>query len=532
MVRGRPLADVAFEPWAESEIATIQERILDATEARIDADLALGRHAKLVTEIEALAGAHPYRERLLELSMLALYRSGRQVDALAAYRRGGAHLRNELGLSPGRTLQQLEAAILRQDPALDAPPSSPSESVRTRTRHGRTLALAGALAVVVAIVAAAVLVTREDTASLESLPPGVAILSATDGSLLAQISTDTIPEPAEVIKGGGSFWVWNLKPFSMVEIRPQTGEILRRVGSPFSGDADGFTIDGRDIWFTGARDLVRVDSGTGQAVDRFRLAGANHHLGLGTPARCAGKMWVANNDGNVLLRVNPETGAIGARIPMPSPWGLACGGGAVWVTSNFAGDVRRVDTRTNEVTGIAQTPPSSSIAYGAGFAWTSGETDGTVYKIDRRGRVVTTYETGDGARQLSFGAGKLWVGAPVDGHRAPGALAHPVVGETLRDHLPFAELPEVLDVVAQGAHLCVLRVAATLSEQVDGIRLDQDHAGEARAEQRGGLERDGAAEGMPDERDGIAEPVACGDDDPGLRFEVWVSRSGHGVVAP
>jgi streptogramin lyase len=272
------------------------------------------------------------------------------------------------------------------------------------------LALTGALAIVAAIVAAiALVITRDDTPSLESLPAGVAVLSATDGSLVAHISTNTIPFPSEVLTGDASFWVWSLQPFSMVEIHPQTGEIGRRVGSPFSGDADGFTVDGRDIWFTGPRDLVRVDSATGQAVDRFRLASANHHLGLGTPVKCAGQMWVANNDGNVLMRVNPETGAVDARIPMPSPWGLACGGGAVWVTSNFAGDVRRVDTRTNEVTGTAQTPPSSSIAYGAGFAWTSSEIDGTVYKIGRRGRVVTSYETGDGARQLSFGAGKLWV---------------------------------------------------------------------------------------------------------------------------
>ncbi|MDX6617835.1 MAG: hypothetical protein QOK36_221, partial [Gaiellales bacterium] len=416
LVRGRPLADVEFEPWAAPEAARIEERILDATEARIEADLALGRHAELVNELETLAATYPYREHLLELSMLALYRSGRQVDALAAYRRGAAHLRDELGLAPGRALQQLESAILRQDPALDAPLPAESERVRTQTRRSRRLALTGALAVAVAIVAATVvLITRDDTASLESLPPGVAILSASDGSLVAHISTEAIPFPSEVLTGDENFWVWSLQPFSMVEIHAQTGEIGRRVGSPFSGDADGFTVDGRDIWFAGARDLVRVDSGSGKEVDRFRLTRKNHYLGLGPPGKCAGQMWVANNAADVLMRVNPETGAIAARIPMPSPWGIACGGGAVWVTSNSAGDVRRVDTLTNHITGVAQTPSSSSITYGAGFAWSSSEAGGTVYKIDRRGRVVTTYETGDGARQLSFGGGKLWVANQDDG---------------------------------------------------------------------------------------------------------------------
>ena len=108
-------------PGRRREIARLEERRLAALEARIDADLALGRSRELVPELEALVAAHPYREELLDQLVLALYRSGRQADALEAHRRGAARLRDELGLEPSRELQGLEQRILRQDPALDPP---------------------------------------------------------------------------------------------------------------------------------------------------------------------------------------------------------------------------------------------------------------------------------------------------------------------------------------------------------------------------------------------------------------------------
>ena len=410
LVRGRPLAGVSLEPWAAPEVSRIEERILDATEECIAADLALGRVGAIVPELERLVDLHPYRERLLELLMLALYRSGRQAEALDAYRRGATRLRDELGLEPGRPLQQLEASILRQDAALDAPRRPEPDRAVAKRRRGWMLATAGAAAVLAAAaVATAIAMSRADSASLESLPPGVAIISAQDGSLVAHISTAEIPEPVEAIIGAGSFWVWNLQPFSMVQISPESGEILERVGSPFAGDADFYSVDGGGLWFTSPRELVRVDAVTGQEVDRFRLTSSNHRLGLWAPARCGDAVWVANYGEDALLRVDPDTGRISARIPMPEPLGVACGGaGDVWVSSGVAG-VRRVDPRRNAIAATADTPRSAFIAYGDGFAWTSSETDGSVYKIDRKGRVVAVYETGDGAHQLSFGGGRLWV---------------------------------------------------------------------------------------------------------------------------
>jgi DNA-binding SARP family transcriptional activator len=120
--RGSPLCDFAYESFAQEEIARLEELHLGALEDRIDADLALGRVEELVPELEALVGRHPLRERLRRQLMLALYRSGRQAEALAAYRHARQTLMGELGIEPTRALQELERAILAQDPALDLRP--------------------------------------------------------------------------------------------------------------------------------------------------------------------------------------------------------------------------------------------------------------------------------------------------------------------------------------------------------------------------------------------------------------------------
>ena len=119
--RGPPLADLAFESFAQPEIGRLEELRLAVLEDRIEADLGCGRHAELVAEIEALVTDHPLRERLRRLLVLALYRAGRQADALEAYRAARAVLIDELGLEPTPELRRLEQAILTHDESLQAP---------------------------------------------------------------------------------------------------------------------------------------------------------------------------------------------------------------------------------------------------------------------------------------------------------------------------------------------------------------------------------------------------------------------------
>jgi DNA-binding SARP family transcriptional activator len=125
--RGDALADFIYEPFAQSEIARLEELRTVALEERLEADLALGRHAAIVGELEALVREHPLRERLRGQLMLALYRDGRQAEALEVYRDARRALTEELGIEPGPELQRLEGAILRQEAELELPVEAVAE---------------------------------------------------------------------------------------------------------------------------------------------------------------------------------------------------------------------------------------------------------------------------------------------------------------------------------------------------------------------------------------------------------------------
>jgi DNA-binding SARP family transcriptional activator len=179
---GPPLADFAYDAFAQAPILRLEELRLTALEDRVEADLALGRHAELVGELEALVAEHPLRERLRRQLILALYRSGRQPEALAAYREARQALIEELGIEPTQGLQDLERAVLRQDPAL-----APRSAAARDRKMQATAAQAPARAV---------LVVAQDEQGLDALlalaeplarrPPReliLALLVAPDGDL-------------------------------------------------------------------------------------------------------------------------------------------------------------------------------------------------------------------------------------------------------------------------------------------------------------------------------------------------------------
>ena len=190
--RGPALADLADEPFARSEVARLDERRLAVLEDRFERELDAGRHAAVVAELDGLVAAHPHRERLQALRMLALYRSGRQADALAAYREARAAL-DELGLEPSSELRALERRMLEQDPELDAAPehelggaSLPADATAL---VGRDLELA----------AIAALLVRPETRLLTLTGPGgtgktrlaVAAARAAGGAVFVDLSAVT-----------------------------------------------------------------------------------------------------------------------------------------------------------------------------------------------------------------------------------------------------------------------------------------------------------------------------------------------------
>ena len=226
--RGPALGDLAYEPFVQAEIARLDELHAAATEKRIDADLACGRHAELIGELESLVAQHPLWERLRSQLMLALYRSGRQADALSAYRKAQRELSDGLGLEPGEELRALEQAILRHDPSLDLPggaaPQPPREAPersagdapeqpaaparRSRVTPRRLLFAAGAV-ILAAAAAAGVVELTDEGGSAEALaevaPDSLAILDPETNGIVGQIS---IPgQPSLVAAEGRSVWV-------------------------------------------------------------------------------------------------------------------------------------------------------------------------------------------------------------------------------------------------------------------------------------------------------------------------------------
>src|SRR3954470_8799124 len=141
--RGQPLADLTYATFAQADIARLEEMRIAAIEDRIAADLALGRVPGLIAELEPLIAAQPHRERLRAQLMLALYRSGRQAEALEAFRDARAVLTEELGIEPGRELRELHQAILEQDPSLDRDrTATPAAAAASNSFVGRERELA------------------------------------------------------------------------------------------------------------------------------------------------------------------------------------------------------------------------------------------------------------------------------------------------------------------------------------------------------------------------------------------------------
>jgi DNA-binding SARP family transcriptional activator/streptogramin lyase len=428
--RGPAFADLADERSLAGEIARLEELRLAATETKLGAALAAGRHGALVAELESLTSRHPLRETLWGQLMLALYRSGRQGDALAAYTRARTVLRDELGIDPSPELRELHGRMLRQDPDLNsATPERPSavatvpaeplptpELAQARRESGRRrLAVVGtASAVVLAglLIAVPRLADGDAAAELRDLEPGMAIIDAVSGALVAHIPTSTVKTPAEAIFAEGHFWVLNLEPLSFVQIEPATGRVVRQISAP-TEDVGSYTVADGNLWVTenSQTGLYKVDVELGRVVERFdELPGPG---GSGGVIVADGSVWVARRDAGlgILARLDPVTGEVQHLFrDLLGSLALAYGDdGAVWTGGSW-GHVNRVDPLTNTVTSGNVGGRNFYIAAGSGHGWTTDDAKGVVHKIDGTGTVVATYPTGLGARVVSYSEGVVWVG--------------------------------------------------------------------------------------------------------------------------
>src|SRR5215207_4932780 len=223
--RGEALSDIGFEPFIQTEAARLEGLRLDAVQDRIEADLTRGRGTELVGELERLVAAEPLRERLWAQLMLALYRAGRQADALDAYRRARQTLVEQLGIEPGPELRDLERRILEQDPALGRGPRVPAQLPRSTSV--RLLLVLLALAAV-GVIVTAVLLVGGGSGRTAVPADSVAIIDLRRNAVAAAVPV--LQDPGPIAAGGGLVWAINLDSQSVSRIDPQAREVLGTKG--------------------------------------------------------------------------------------------------------------------------------------------------------------------------------------------------------------------------------------------------------------------------------------------------------------
>jgi DNA-binding SARP family transcriptional activator/streptogramin lyase len=441
--RGPPLADVAFESFARNEVERLDEERLAALTARIDCELALGQHEPLVAELESLVGQYRLRERLRAQLMLALYRSGRQADALAAYQDARRSLVDELGLEPSRELQDLERAILSHDGNLEATSQSTVAAPDAGElapallkpvvppRRSRKPLLAIGLAILLlppAALGVAAGLNRGQSASRLLRPDSIGFVDARSGRVTRSIPVGRYPVALTV--AGDSVWVANYADGTVTRINRATG---RSVTIGVQGHPTGLTYYLGTLWvWTIERQLVPVDP-------RFDSAGNPIPVGLppGTsqvgriptigpdPGRIVaggGFLWVAAPLTTV-VRVDPTNP--GKRLPIVPDDGvvgaIAYDGGQVWVAGAY--DVFPITANTGIPGAGAPVGIVHGIAFGAGSVWVvsggpahQGGVAQALRRVDPHTRLVqATVTVGNLPISVASAAGSIWVASPSDG---------------------------------------------------------------------------------------------------------------------
>jgi YVTN family beta-propeller protein len=443
--RGPVLADLADYAFTRPEAARLEELRLAAVEARIDADLALGRHDALTAELEQLAAEHPLRERLHGQLMLALYRCGRQADALAAYRRVRDLLADELGIDPGEPLQRLHKSVLAHDPALEragagqrpagdhrtgaytpaaAPPPEPPALrpaagsggpawARRRTR--RLLAAGSALAVAAAV--SIVVAARPWAGEPVGLPANsVSLIDPAGGRAGAAVQVGT---PDGLAYGDGSVWAVDNTDNTLFRINPATHAVIAPI--PVGAGPAAVTVTrGGNVWVANSGDgtVSWVSAAASKVVKTIPVGNVPAAIASGPSG-----VWVANRGDGTVDQINPGTGAVTRRNIQvgAGPDGIAVGPRAVWVANGQDGTITQIDPATGH--------PSGPVFVGAGPAgiaitpsavWVANSLDLSVMKIDPvAGRVTDTFTVGDGPNAIVAGRDGVWVSDEFD-----ATLAH------------------------------------------------------------------------------------------------------------
>ena len=346
--------------------------------------------------------------------MIALYRSGRQAEALEAYQAARRTLVEELGLEPGPALRRLESAILRQDASLDLPdqaaiaPGTVRVSGKRQPRllgPKRLAAVAAALAVVIALPVA---MTTREPAQLTAGPNTVGVIDGGQARLSAVVTG--VGRPNGVAYGAGAVWVTDSAANMLLRVDP-AGQVNDRI--PVGRGPAGVVVAGGEVWVANELDgtVSEVNPGSGTQVAAIPAG-----IGPAAIASGYGSVWVANVTSDTVSRIDATTGVVVSTISLGSaPTAIAVGDGAVWVTSLDTGELLRIDPTANRISQaipVGQSP--DGLAVGAGSVWVA-DGGGAVTRVNPRTGQVRTIEVGGAPAGVVYADGAIWVASGVSG---------------------------------------------------------------------------------------------------------------------
>ncbi|MGV1008578.1 MAG: ABC transporter substrate-binding protein [Dermatophilaceae bacterium] len=427
--RGDVLSDLCDVQIVATESRRLTEVYVGAVEAWADAELALGHHETLAPELGRLVAEHPLRERLHAQRMLALYRGGRQAEALAAYRQLRTTLDDELGVEPSSDVRALHERILRQDPALlwrptgpePAPPAPgadtvvdtgmPSAKPSTRPPAGVLAALrrrwlaVGAVVVVAAGLLVGTVVTGA-RAGVTPVPPNSAAL-ITDHGLAGQ-ATDLRFTPVALATGAGAVWAADESDDALVKIDPESRRIVETVHG-VGGSPHAVAVSTDDVWVAGQGESVvtRFNIRTDKVVDKVAV-------GIEPAALVASgdAVWVANTGDNTVQRIDIAAHRVDPPVRVgDGPAALALDGTTLWIANSRSASVTQLDTRTGQriASDIRVDAGPRSLALTPTDLWVANELGQSVSRVNRATAEVTRVPVDDGPAAIVIVDGQPWV---------------------------------------------------------------------------------------------------------------------------
>lgn len=444
--RGQALTGLDLESDARNEVEHLEDLRTSALLDRIDCRLTLGHDEELVGELERVVAQHPLRERPRAQLMLALYRSGRQADALRAYQQARETLVDELGLEPSPALQRLERGILNHDPALETPagfsraredsapaPSSARQPLprppvwplrlrrRTRIALAVTLVLAGAISAAFALLG-------NGSHGLASLPPNsIGTIDPSSNEITGRISVPA--EPDAIAVGDSLVWFTNGNQQTVTLLDPRTRTIVRTVG--VDEIRSGLTVLGGAAWLvepTPFNDVERISpaSATAQQIRipppaglKFVGTGAKptERAGCyenGVVTSTGGGVWFLCSGDDTLGSVDPATNRLSVASYKGSgvTRGITGVDGRLWIIDGDTVVEFNPTTKAVEQTVTGLSAPAG-ITSGGGSVWVTNRDSGVVSRIRLAGpglqATVTTIPVGKGPDAIAYGDDAVWV---------------------------------------------------------------------------------------------------------------------------